>query len=339
MQDGATSHTANPIKAFLIQTFGEDRIVSRHCRYPWPPRSPDLTPADFWLWGYLKSRVYLSGPSSLSELKDAIHREVSSIHPDMLHSAVAGFVTRLECLLPCGGGHVEHILVSSKKSNGSKHQPFHWNHAKSRRLPANFSGEQRESPPLVKPPSILFLWHRHLPCCGCDCHAGWVQVNPPMSWYPRVATRTVLAPLADVSCLESNSFASLLPIAAQGLAQAWKRGTELGNANYTWRAQRHSFIHSGFQQLTLRPQKLPYFPFLAALYFSLKAITGESATADEGAAKIFPEELAKIIEDGDYSADQVFNADETGLYWKKLPNRTYIAKNENTATGHKASKD
>ncbi|GFS70313.1 DUF4817 domain-containing protein [Trichonephila clavipes] len=72
MQDGATSHTAKPVKAFLIQTFGEDRIVSRRCRYPWPPRSPDLTPADLWLWGYLKSRVYLSGPSSLSELKDAI---------------------------------------------------------------------------------------------------------------------------------------------------------------------------------------------------------------------------------------------------------------------------
>ncbi|GFV85846.1 DUF4817 domain-containing protein [Trichonephila clavipes] len=48
MQDGATSHTANPVKAFLIQTFGEDRIVSRRWRYPWPPRFPDLTPADFW---------------------------------------------------------------------------------------------------------------------------------------------------------------------------------------------------------------------------------------------------------------------------------------------------
>ncbi|GFY07395.1 tigger transposable element-derived protein 1 [Trichonephila clavipes] len=47
-------------------------------------------------------------------------------------------------------------------------------------------------------------------------------------------------------------------------------------------------------------------------------ITGEIATADERAAKIFPEELAKIIKDGDYSADQVFNADETGLYWKKI---------------------
>ncbi|GFX27703.1 hypothetical protein TNCV_2129441 [Trichonephila clavipes] len=45
---------------------------------------------------------------------------------------------------------------------------------------------------------------------------------------------------------------------------------------------------------------------------------------------------AKIAEDGDYSADQVFNADETGLYWKKLPNRTYIAKDEKTASGHKS---
>ncbi|GFX85147.1 tigger transposable element-derived protein 1 [Trichonephila clavipes] len=68
-------------------------------------------------------------------------------------------------------------------------------------------------------------------------------------------------------------------------------------------------------------------------------ITGESATADEGAAKIFPEELAKIIEVGDYSDDQIFNADETGLYWKKLPNRTYITNDEKTASGHKASKD
>ncbi|GFV96496.1 uncharacterized protein TNCV_1999481 [Trichonephila clavipes] len=61
--------------------------------------------------GIFEISRYLSGPSSLPELKDVIRREVSSIHPDMLHSAVAGFVTRLECLLPCGGGHVEHILV------------------------------------------------------------------------------------------------------------------------------------------------------------------------------------------------------------------------------------
>ncbi|GFU15291.1 hypothetical protein TNCV_2229591 [Trichonephila clavipes] len=46
----STSHTANPIKAFPIQTFGKDRIVSRRCRYPWPPRSPDFQHRqDFWL--------------------------------------------------------------------------------------------------------------------------------------------------------------------------------------------------------------------------------------------------------------------------------------------------
>ncbi|GFT23429.1 tigger transposable element-derived protein 1 [Trichonephila clavipes] len=75
-------------------------------------------------------------------------------------------------------------------------------------------------------------------------------------------------------------------------------------------------------------QRIPVSGYLIQEKALNETITGESATADEGAAKIFPEELAKIIEDGDYSADQVFNADETGLYWKKLPNRTYIAKDE-----------
>ncbi|GFT93188.1 DUF4817 domain-containing protein [Nephila pilipes] len=46
MQDGATSHTANPVKEFLIQTFGEEKIISKRCKFPWPPRSPDLTSAD-----------------------------------------------------------------------------------------------------------------------------------------------------------------------------------------------------------------------------------------------------------------------------------------------------
>ncbi|GFW06490.1 DUF4817 domain-containing protein [Trichonephila clavipes] len=101
---------------------------------PMAPRSPDLTPADFWLWGYLKSRVYLSGPSSLLELKDAIRREVSSIHPDMLHSAVAGFVTRLECLLPCGGGHVEHILDEVEKLAYQLNEEAEWTERPIRRL-------------------------------------------------------------------------------------------------------------------------------------------------------------------------------------------------------------
>ncbi|GFV31686.1 uncharacterized protein TNCV_3076351 [Trichonephila clavipes] len=45
-------------------------------------------------------------------------------------------------------------------------------------------------------------------------------------------------------------------------------------------------------------------------------IKGEVASADEEAARKYPEKLAKIIKDGEYCAHQVFNADETGLFWK-----------------------
>ncbi|XP_049302229.1 tigger transposable element-derived protein 1-like [Bactrocera dorsalis] len=51
-------------------------------------------------------------------------------------------------------------------------------------------------------------------------------------------------------------------------------------------------------------------------------ITGESASADEEAAKIFPKTFSDTIKAHGYVADQIFNAD--GLYWKKMPSRTYV---------------
>lgn len=75
--------------------------------------------------------------------------------------------------------------------------------------------------------------------------------------------------------------------------------------------------------------------------FSLKNIclSGEAASADTEAAKLYPTELKKIIQDGGYVDDQIFNADETGLFWKKMPKRTYISKSEKKAPGFKAAKD
>ncbi|GFT23418.1 hypothetical protein TNCV_2016771 [Trichonephila clavipes] len=73
MQDGARSHTTNPVKEFLKQMYGEERTISKRFKFPsWPPRSPDLIPVDFRLWGYLKFQVYRSRPFNLSELKDVI---------------------------------------------------------------------------------------------------------------------------------------------------------------------------------------------------------------------------------------------------------------------------
>lgn len=69
-------------------------------------------------------------------------------------------------------------------------------------------------------------------------------------------------------------------------------------------------------------------------------IVGESASADkEAALRYYPEELSKIIEKGGYKDEQIFNVDETGLYWKKLPSRTFIAVNEKSCPGYKISKD
>jgi hypothetical protein len=55
--------------------------------------------------------------------------------------------------------------------------------------------------------------------------------------------------------------------------------------------------------------------------FNLKNVqlTGESASADEEAAKAYPPQMKKITEENGYLPGQVFNADETGLFWKKCP--------------------
>lgn len=68
-------------------------------------------------------------------------------------------------------------------------------------------------------------------------------------------------------------------------------------------------------------------------------LVGESASADHEAAKRFPGEFKKIIEKGGYLPQQVFNADETGLFWKKMPSRTFLSKTERSAPGFKAAKD
>lgn len=47
----------------------------------------------------------------------------------------------------------------------------------------------------------------------------------------------------------------------------------------------------------------------------------------------------KIIEEGGYKPEQVFNMDETGLFWKRMPSRTFIMQDEAKASGFKAQKD
>ena len=77
-QDAAISHTARVTINLLKGKFGE-RVISRNGPVEWPPRSWDLTPLDFFLWGHFKSLVYANKPATLDDLKDNIQREIANV--------------------------------------------------------------------------------------------------------------------------------------------------------------------------------------------------------------------------------------------------------------------
>lgn len=74
-QDGASCHTARD----LLKEIFNGKLTSRQGDIEWPPRSPDLTPNDYFLWGYLKSKVYEGNPTTTIKLKRNIVREINAI--------------------------------------------------------------------------------------------------------------------------------------------------------------------------------------------------------------------------------------------------------------------
>lgn len=111
-QDGATAHTARISMDLLRRTF-PSRLISRYGDVPWPPRSPDLSMCDFFLWGYLKSRVYAAKPRTLEELKDAIRREIQLIDQQTLERAWENFKGRVEECIDEEGKHLSDIIFQT----------------------------------------------------------------------------------------------------------------------------------------------------------------------------------------------------------------------------------
>ncbi|CAH1991124.1 unnamed protein product [Acanthoscelides obtectus] len=108
-QDGATCHTTNVNIHRLQSSFG-DRVISRRGNVPWPPISCDLTPLDFFLWGYLKRKVYVNKPATLQELKNNIIAEINAIEPTMLQNVIENFDHRVDVCKSSRGEHLSDII-------------------------------------------------------------------------------------------------------------------------------------------------------------------------------------------------------------------------------------
>lgn len=51
---------------------------------------------------------------------------------------------------------------------------------------------------------------------------------------------------------------------------------------------------------------------------------GKPPSADQKAAEAFPHRLKDLIEGKGFIPSQIFNVDETGLFWKRMPSRTFF---------------
>jgi hypothetical protein len=107
MQDGAPAHNCNIVKAYLRQVFG-DRVIAIGWDPEWAPRSPDVTPCDFFLWGFLKDRVYGDRLSDRQALKAKIWAEFNEIDQGMIEKACLSVRSRLEDLISSQGESVQY---------------------------------------------------------------------------------------------------------------------------------------------------------------------------------------------------------------------------------------
>lgn len=109
-QDGAPPHNAAQVVNYLSDNFGE-KVIATNGPIRWPPRSPDLTPLDFFLWGYVKDYVYHSTPpATLEILENRILQAFETITPVMLEEVAQNTIYRSNRCMECGGLYFEHLL-------------------------------------------------------------------------------------------------------------------------------------------------------------------------------------------------------------------------------------
>jgi len=75
-----------------------NRWIGRDGPTLWPPRSPDITPLDFFLWGYVKDKVFSTPVPDITNLTARITEAFATITEDMLENTWKEIDYRLDVL-------------------------------------------------------------------------------------------------------------------------------------------------------------------------------------------------------------------------------------------------
>ena len=109
-QDGAPAHQLIAVRERLLEVF-QRRVIALHLPVEWPPRSPDLTPCDYFLWGYLKDRVYRTPPQNIDDLRNKIQQEAEILrgNPALIRRVLRQMEQRSNLCVVRDGVHVENL--------------------------------------------------------------------------------------------------------------------------------------------------------------------------------------------------------------------------------------
>jgi len=92
---------------FLNETF-PNKWIGKRCQIERPPRSPDLTPFDYFYWRYLKNKVYETKPATINELRARILDVSNSIRN--ARKCTAMYLHPIDTLSSSKQTTIEHLI-------------------------------------------------------------------------------------------------------------------------------------------------------------------------------------------------------------------------------------
>lgn len=110
-QDGAPPHFGRQVTDWLNNNYSE-RWIGRGGPIEWPARSPDLTPLDFYLWGFMKDYVYIVEIETREQLIQRILDSGEVIRTNLRRFNLCDAIrSRAHKCLLMNGGHFEHMKL------------------------------------------------------------------------------------------------------------------------------------------------------------------------------------------------------------------------------------